>query len=203
MEEGTHSQRKSWTMLDTWKMVPFLILPQTSHLALHKAFLSPDRAVQRLSCGWWCLGLHSSWFHVNVTSQGGSRAWPLAFQVCLCAKLQVFLPQCVLCFAFTVGVLITRTAVLYPTQELELWTGWRHLLVNIPAVPVMCVIHVPWGPQNHGLPCHRWGDVSSGAMLTRGCRSLPVPGESAPVCCKSAESGRYWRSLKYLWCPPE
>lgn len=51
-----------------------------------------------------------------------TRTWPL---VCLSKFASVkscrfFLPQCVLCFAFMVDVLITRTAVLYTTQKMGL-----------------------------------------------------------------------------------
>lgn len=115
MEEGTQSQRKSCPVLDTWKMEPFLILPQTSHLTLHKAFLSPDRAVERLSCGWWCLGQL-----VPCKCDQPRRIQNLAFgfpSVPLCKAAGLPPPVCAL-LCIHGGCADWRTAVLHTAQKL-------------------------------------------------------------------------------------
>lgn len=97
-----------------------------------------------------------------------------------------FIPQRVLCCAFRVDVLIAGTTALYTAQKLGHWAGGRHHPVNITAVPVICMICALWRPQSHGLLCHRTGRCQLWGTADQGYSSLPVPSESAPVCCKPA-----------------
>lgn len=178
----------------------------SSHLTLVKAFLSPARAVERLSCGWWCSGLHSSWFHGNRIGQGGYQnlAFGLPFQVCLCEKLQVLpTPVCALLCIHGRCADYKDCSSLHNTKD-----GALNWMKTPPCKhhSSSCNVYDPCSPGDHRAKgCCVTGlvDVSSGAVLTRGGRSLPVPGKSAPACCQPAGSGSYWRRLKHPWCPTE
>ena len=114
-----------------------------------------------------------------------------------------------LCFAFMVGVLTWRTTVLYAALNAGDWTGWRHHLLNVTAVPVMGMIQEPIPPCSSGHhramgccvtrlgPCTLWDGARQGSY------SLLFQGNSAPTSCRIrlAESGSYRKRLKYHQCP--
>lgn len=70
MEEGTHGQRKSDPTLDTWKMIQFLVMPQTFCLISNKAFPLPGQWSGE-ALEWLMVRHHNNWFHSLHNTKSG------------------------------------------------------------------------------------------------------------------------------------